>query len=415
MPLIKTWMTLLAGLFLLPGLFFNLAAPASAQKLDKKYFEMAEYGFRFKPLRDFGRIPPQDREKEFGIIGKMEGPTLRLNIKGSGVYDFDAEIQVYRFTAKRKRYDGDIEDGASVTFEYERVDLAEYLDRSFKGVNKDKVLVDEKVKINKEMEARHRQWQGSVAGDTGYYTLDAWTFEVGDAEVHLVYSVPDKYKRKWTKAFKKSAKTFELIEVKEPLRLTDDMTYEERLAYYDQDERDQGGWRAYPTPSKRYIIKYDGDDEKFIDKVIARLEASRDLFEKDFPPSKPIEHVSVVRICNTEEVFHSYGGTGGGVAGWFSPATTELVLYDNQQVDRNMTYAVMTHEGFHQYCHFLFNESEAHRWFDEGHGDYYGGAKMGRSKKSPMKITPKMPAGLGRIGEIRNEKWREPSLALDKH
>ena len=60
------------------------------------------------------------------------------------------------------------------------------------------------------------------------------------------------------------------------------------------------------------------------------------------------------------------------------------------EYDRNSTYAVMTHEAFHQYCFFLFDQSEAHRWFDEGHGDYYGGAKFSGRR---AKITSKMPAG----------------------
>ena len=55
---------------------------------------------------------------------------------------------------------------------------------------------------------------------------------------------------------------------------------------------------------------------------------------------------------------------------------------------------VMRHEAFHQYCHFLFGQSEAHRWFDEGHADYYGGMKVTGSRG---KITPKMPAGLDRL------------------
>jgi hypothetical protein len=64
------------------------------------------------------------------------------------------------------------------------------------------------------------------------------------------------------------------------------------------------------------------------------------------------------------------------------------VLFDAVSVDRNMTYAVMSHEAFHQYCHFLFEQSEAHRWFDEGHGDYYGGVEF---KGNKAVITSTMP------------------------
>ncbi len=376
---------------------------------------MAEYGFRFKPLRDYNRIPPQTDDKEFGIVGKMEGKELRLNFPGRGVIPYSPEIQVFRFADRKVEVKEEVGEGESRTSKYKRVDLADYVGRAFRGVNEEATLVDETVELRKDLTARHRQWAGSVSDGDGPYILDTWSFEVGDADVHLVYTIPDKYKKKWLKAFEKSAETFEQIEVVAAPTLRPDMTYEERLEYYDNDERDQGGWRAYPTESKKYIVKYDGEDQNFIEDVIDRLEASRRLFEEDFPPAEPMTHVSVVRVCSTEEVFHSYGGTGGGVAGWFSPATTELVLYDGKNIDRNMTFAVMTHEAFHQYCHFLFNESAAHRWFDEGHGDYYGGAKMGRSKRSPMKITPKMPAGLERLGIIR-ELVREGSyIPIEEH
>ena len=251
--------------------------------------------------------------------------------------------------------------------------------------------------------------------ESGTFLLDAWTYTVHDAQVHVVYSVPEKYERKWMKAYKKSAKTFEVIPKVSPDKAHSAMSYKELVAFHDMDQRDQGGWRAVATPSERYIIKTDSDDDDFIDLVIARLEKSRDLFEVDFPPTKEIKHVSIVRICAKEETFHSYGGTGGGVAGWFSPSSTELVLYDGKNTNRNMTFAVMTHEGFHQYCHFLFDESEAHRWFDEGHGDYYGGAKMGRGKNSPMEITPKMPAGLGRLGEIRTMIREGTWVPIEEH
>ena len=407
----KVWLALI-----LSSIGFVAFSPeAPAQKVDKEYFEMAEYRFRFKPLRDYKRIPPQTDEKEFGVIGKMEGKELSLNFPGQGVVPYNPEIQVFRFVDRKVAEVEDTSGSGTRTAKYERVDLAEYVGRVFRGVNEKATLVDEKVQLRKGLEARHRQWGGSISNGDGPYILDTWSFEVGDADVHLVFTVPEKYQKKYLRAFKNSAKTFEQIEYKAAPRLHSGMSYEERLEYYDNDERNQGGWRAYPTDSKKYIVKYDGEDKGFIKKVIDRLEASRRLFEQDFPPSEPMTHVSVVRVCSTEEVFHSYGGTGGGVAGWFSPASTELVLYDGKNIDRNMTFAVMTHEAFHQYCHFLFNESAAHRWFDEGHGDYYGGAKMGRSKKSPMKITPKMPGGLERLGIIRELVRTGTYIPIEEH
>jgi len=88
------------------------------------------------------------------------------------------------------------------------------------------------------------------------------------------------------------------------------------------------------------------------------------------------------------------------------------VLYDAVDTDRNSTYAVMSHEGFNQYCHFLFEQSEAHRWFDEGHGDYYGGARF-KGRKS--EITAQMPAGLDRLSVIKEMVNQDTYVPIEEH
>jgi hypothetical protein len=100
------------------------------------------------------------------------------------------------------------------------------------------------------------------------------------------------------------------------------------------------------------------------------------------------------------------------VTGWFDPKTTELVFYDAQNLDRNMTYAVACHEAFHQYCHFLFDGAVAHPWFDEGHGDYYGGLKIRRGKGT---ISSKMPSGLERLGGVREMVRTGTALSVNEH
>ncbi len=401
-------------LFCLSAVCLVAFAPeAPAQKVAKKYFEQSQYGFRFKPIIGYDMVPSQAREKEEGILAKAAGKTFSVKFKGQGVFSLDGQFELLRMIDKKQRVIKEVEDGVSVASEFKRLGLGDYLAGHFNGVKADKPSLDKQEKMSKNLMAQHRQWTAKAG--SAKMTIDAYTFTMDDAHVHLVHIVPTQHEKKWLKAFKKSAKTFQLIERTEVKKLNSAMSYEDLLEYHDNDERATGGWRATATPSKRYIIKSDSDDEDFIEKVIARLEKSRDLYERDFPPKETIEHVSIVRVCSTEEVFHSYGNTGGGVAGWFSPASTELVLYDGKTWDRNMTFAVMSHEAFHQYCHFLFQESEAHRWFDEGHGDYYGGAKMGRSKQASMIITPKMPSGLGRLGIIREMVRTATYAPLEDH
>ncbi|MDF1839334.1 MAG: hypothetical protein P1V35_15810, partial [Planctomycetota bacterium] len=137
-----------------------------------------------------------------------------------------------------------------------------------------------------------------------------------------------------------------------------------------------------------------------------------------FPPEafgQELNAISVVRICNTPEEFHKYGGTQRGVAGWFNPTTEELVLYSGKKDKERdaLTYGVMSHEAFHQYCHFLFKRSEAHRWFDEGHGDYYAGATWFKGKAY---VKPEAESeGINRLPEAKRMVENGLMVSLKKH
>ena len=63
-----------------------------------------------------------------------------------------------------------------------------------------------------------------------------------------------------------------------------------------------------------------------------------------------------------------------------------------------MTEAVTFHEGWHQYCDSYFG-FELQRWFDEGHGDYFGSlhARVGqeaRRAETAATIEENVSAGL---------------------
>jgi hypothetical protein len=371
------------------------AAPLEAQKLSRKAFEDQRHGFQFKTPDDFSPVAPQSFEEEMGIVVKMAGEQLSVRASNGDFVYVDAEAVVLRFEERTVR--GREGKGESISETKVRDDVGEYLERTYKGLDKDKPIVDEEEKV-KKLVARHRTWKAQTPAYGIQLLIDAWSFDLPDADLHLVYLVPEEHEKKWMKVFEKSAKTFVPIERVEGLSLADDAGYEDLLAYHKEDAEKIAGWTALPTPSQKFILKTNSGNRRFLDEVVDRLEKSRELYERDFPPTKDFNHVSIVRVCATEEEFHTYGGTRSGTAGWFNPGTTELVLYDAVDVDRNGSYAVMSHEAFHQYCHFLFEQSEAHRWFDEGHGDYYGGAEFKRSKAI---ITKHMPGGLDRYPIIK--------------
>ena len=96
----------------------------------------------------------------------------------------------------------------------------------------------------------------------------------------------------------------------------------------------------------------------------------------------------VLRFCATEAQFQKYGQSPRGVVGWFSPSSKELVVFlgGDDRMGKGTTEAVVYHEGWHQYANSYFDnpargKSDAlHRWFDEGHGDYFGGFKPASGK-----------------------------------
>lgn len=101
----------------------------------------------------------------------------------------------------------------------------------------------------------------------------------------------------------------------------------------------------------------------------------------------PVLPYPVFRLCATYDQFQKYGQSPSGVVGWFSPASKELVVFlgGDKMMGSGATETVTYHEGWHQYADFYFDHpdskhhGELHRWFDEGHGDYFGSFRWGQS------------------------------------
>lgn len=108
--------------------------------------------------------------------------------------------------------------------------------------------------------------------------------------------------------------------------------------------------------------------------------------DEDFGPKVGGKPYSVFRLCATYDQFMKYGQSPPGVVGWFSPASKELVVFlgGDKMMGSGATETVTYHEGWHQYADFYFHHpdtkkyGELHRWFDEGHGDYFGSFRWGQ-------------------------------------
>ena len=144
---------------------------------------------------------------------------------------------------------------------------------------------------------------------------------------------------------------------------------------------DLGHWDYFTSPN--YIVLYSWikpnkrqSSRKFANKVADLMEGIREKYIEYYPPHEKVtKGYSVLRICARYDDFSKYGSTSGGVVGWFSPQTKELVIFDDAQSEwggRDNTIAIAFHEGWHQYADAYFPEAELHRWFDEGLGDFFG-------------------------------------------
>lgn len=387
-----------------------LAALASAQKVGRTYHEDARNGFRFKYPYEWEVTPVQPQFAALGMQAKLDGKPLSVQVEG-GVTQIRPDVAVFAFV--EREVPSDEEAGEDRTkARLARRDVADVIVGLVRGLDEFEKAQprDEEERKVKGVPARRRTWEAT----NGFYPilLDTWTFRLDDRDICLMFRIPAQYEDDYIKVFERSARTFEEIEREQHVALTEGADYAELLAYHTQEAERIPGWRVLPTPSQKFIVKTSSDDDRFLDEVIDRLEKSRAIFEEDFPPDRPMEAVSVVRVCQDATEFRSYGNVSRGVAGFFSPTTKELVLYDAVEIDRNSTFATMTHEAFHQYCHYLFGESEAHRWFDEGHGDYYGGMKFTPRR---AEITARMPAGLNRLDHVRELVRTEEYAPIQDH
>jgi hypothetical protein len=397
----------------LAAAFAVLSPAALAQKPGTKYREFPALGFKFKPLAEWFDVPIQPDEADLGIIAQMNAERgVYVKVEGNDRPMFTPGLLVVKVEPPKAVTEGS-SGGDGLRGDVGREKGKEEGVKDFvlryaaSGIRETEFAEleteTESVKILKELTLRHEivtTYQVFSSGIGLDVVYDYWVLPLNGGTIHFLWEYPAQTRKDWQKAVEKAMKSLRLgdAEEVEVSSVDENSSYEDFMKYHRSEVAQTPGWKLIETPSKRFAIKTNVENPKKTNDVIKRLEASRDLFEEDFPPPSPITAVSIVRICATEDEFHKYGKTGTGVAGWFNPRTTELVLYFDADRGEEFTSAVMTHEGFHQYCHFLFHEAEAHRWFDEGHGDYYGGFDLVSGR---LKADAKMPEGLDRTSFIK--------------
>lgn len=407
-------LSVLLGLIVL----VTLSPDAAAQKVASKHREFPAHGIEFKPLDDMSDVPSNGTMQSLGVIGQFTAEkAVVVKLETGDRIQYTPSCKVVRIDpqAAETGEDGEsimddrgprnVEDVAESIFGIEDLSKAEMTTpKLYKGMNATRY----------ELATTQRTSQGMVP-----IIYEIYSFALPDYTIVCLWDYPDDNKKTkaWGKAVLKSMKSFrELRKGAEEIDIdsvNSESSYEDLLKFHTHDVEQTPGWRLVETKLKQYLIKTNvgKKDKGDIDLVIKRIEASRRLYEEDFPPVTAITSISVIRLCATREDFNTYGQTGAGVAGYFNPRSEELVLFFGDG-GKDMTLSVMTHEGFHQYCHFLFNRSEAHRWFDEGHGDYYGAFDLKGKKLVP---NEDMKGGLARIPVIKEMFKSDTIKPLSEH
>lgn len=390
----------------------GVASDVYAQKQGRTKRNFPAHGIEFRPLRDWSDIPISDKNEARGKIGIFQAEDSEtVMTPDHRQYSFTPRLVIFKDIPTAAVTDSSSNGGLRGRVGTEKAAESTATDYVLslyaQNVRPDEFKLIEPVvsdpKIRKA-DAKREQIQSIYVANVAFEVMfDVYTVQLPSAKIVFVWVYPAEDKKdlkKWTIEVLKAMKTLKIDldsieEFSTQKAPSSDDSYADILAFHKQDVEQTQGWRIVETPSKRYIIKTNCEDRKSISKAVKRLEASRDLFEKDFPPSSPIENVSIVRICASKEEFHLFSGTPDGVGGFFRPDTEELVLsFGENTIGLDETLGVMSHEGFHQYCHFLFNRAAAHRWFDEGHGDYYGAFEL---KGSSLKPGSDMRGGYARL------------------
>lgn len=207
-------------------------------------------------------------------------------------------------------------------------------------------------------------------------------FQTSRYEFGLVYrALPREYEKDYRSVFLKSARTFRLLAIDAGPALGDvaGLTPRERLRSA-KHARIEGipGWYAVDT--ENYVILSNSEDKALVRKIASQIEKVRVLYQELFPPVRQVTALSVVRVCNSQQEYHKYGGPPGTGGYWNDdPLVEELVFYNRapnqskRQAKKN-SLSVLYHEAFHQYIYYAIGEVAPHSWYNEGHGDYFAGA-----------------------------------------
>ncbi len=413
------------------ALLFPCPATAQEPKVGSKWYEdEVDLGFKIKAPKDWDFIPPSPLERN--LIGKYAPPnTQYVNLGGDAavflnvwLVKFDRRPETLAKKEKRQVGDKEVEINVGGGLK----DIDEWMSSGIdEGEGWHRAGPAEPLKGAGVLTTVSLYEGSSTSGIPGANPkpIKCYVAEfqlAPDLDVALVGIGPGDGKwRPFEKSFETMARSFQPSAVlkREPAASENpNDPRAQKRAKLQQEIAKSPDWSLHETPS--YFIVSSYGDKQFIEELKTRLEGIRVIYESDYPPSKArkmkveataeekpaeqpataaedrttsavdpmaLSRSSVVRVCKDLDQYKQYGGPDG-TGGYFNPIEEELVIFDDKQVrGRDFTWAVLSHEAFHQYIYCFYGNLSPHSWYNEGTGDYYYGFdyKNGKFKLGPAR------------------------------
>ncbi len=143
------------------------------------------------------------------------------------------------------------------------------------------------------------------------------------------------------------------------------------------------GWWFVETQNYLFVSDLRGGRRSFVQRLQKDLEAIRAIYEEMFPPRRPIEAVSLVRVfADAEDYVRYVGEEHRDTGGVWMPNKRELVIrpfdWGNELERRARMASIVYHEAFHQYIFYAFDLIRTSPWYNEGHAVFFEGADLRR-------------------------------------
>ncbi len=404
----------------------------TAPKISNLYKDEVGLGFTIK-APDWGFVPAQSHE--VNAIGKYSDGRANyiIDYKANALVD-EARVELLKFDRRKKADDSGDEKGGGRPVPVGEANFAAYA----KAALGDWQEAERKtVKVDGLAATRilFKRTEGSKDEGVELAAL-VYVYPLSpDVDVAMVGIGPGDKKKwgKWENAYDTAGKSLKRVELNAKAIGTGPRSSaprDEKRYKLEQEVAKNPGWKLFESPNY-FVITSKTDDKEFIEELMTRLEAIREVYDEIYPVSlitelrllaaarkkeeaaanptakgdakegdepeeaprtvagsaDPMEmsRCSVVRVCKDKNEYHTYGGPPSS-AGYWSSFHEELVIYDDQKGGgRRDTWATLNHEAFHQYIFYFLGNFAPHSWYNEGNGDFFSGYQITNRK---FKLRP---------------------------